>query len=334
MQPKKYVNNSNIPLSIAAWLANDDYDYDDDPNVISVSSLIKPIRQFVLGSRVKTDPNSLPIDIISLVKSRMGQSIHTAIEATWVNNPKLPTVLKALGLPSKIINKIKVNPSLDEIEEDDILVYLEQRVKKPIGGKIVSGKYDMCFDGQLADNKSTGVYTYIKETKVEDYILQGSIYRWLSPNIVTKDTIQINYIFTDWKAGDLYQNNYPPAPQVSVEYPLMSLAETERWILKRLDQIAKATSLPEIDIPFCTDTELWRGNDVWKYYKKSQAEAKKSTKNFDDELAAKKYYSEQGYAGELVKVPGEVKACTYCPGYELCSQKNQLIIAGDLKAAR
>lgn len=334
MQPKKYINNSNVPLSVAAWLANDDYDYNDDPNVISTTSLIKPIRQLVLGSRVKSDPNTLPVDIISLVKSRMGQSIHAGIEQTWINNPNLPHVLKALGLPSKIINKIKVNPSQDQIEENDILVFIEQRVHRKLGNKTISGKFDMCFDGQLEDIKSTGVFTYIKGTKEEDYILQGSIYRWIAPHLITKDSIRINYIFTDWSAGNGYQTNYPPAPQVSVEYPLMSLEQTEKWIRNRLAEIEKQSQLPEPDMKYCTDSELWRGDDVWKYYKKSQAEQKRATKNFESEVEAKKYYAEQGFTGQLLKVPGEVKACIYCPGFELCTQKNILINSGDLKVSR
>lgn len=327
-----YVNNTNVPLSIAAWLVNDDYDYDDDPNVISATSLIKPVRQLVLGSRVQSDANSMPTDIISLLKARLGQSVHTAIENTWINNPNLMTILKSLGVGPKAINKIKINPNKAELEEGDIPIYLEQRIKRSIAGKVISGKFDMCFNGQLEDIKSTSTFTYVKDTKSADYILQGSIYRWLAPDMITSDTIKINYIFTDWKQGQAYQKDYPATPVLAVEYPLMSLADTEKWIINRLDEIAKAAALPEIDIKFCTDEELWRSDPVWKYYKTSKAESKRATKNFDnDSSAAKQYYREQGYKGELVEVPGEVKACIFCKGYEICSQKNILIANGDLK---
>ena len=329
MQPTKFANNSNIPLSVAAWLAHDDYDYNDDPDVISTTTLIKPIRQTVLSARVAQSANQLPVDIISRLKSRMGQSIHAGLEQTWINNPKLEQVLLSLGVSKRAISAIKINP--ENPSEDDINVYLEQRIHRKLGNKTISGKFDMCFDGQLEDNKTTGVFTYKNDTKSEDYILQGSIYRWIAPHIITEDTIRIIYIFTDWKAGDVWQQNYPPAPVHAVEYPLMSLAETEKWITNRLKELEKASQLPETDIKYCTDEELWRGSDVWKYYKKSQAEQKKSTKNFENELEAKKYYAEQGFSGELVKVPGEVKACLYCAGFELCSQKNHLIAAGDLK---
>ena len=60
---------------------------------------------------------------------------------------------------------------------------------------IVSGKYDLVLDGQLSDYKSTSVWTYIYGSKVEDYIKQGSIYKWLSPDKITSDYININYIF-------------------------------------------------------------------------------------------------------------------------------------------
>ena len=45
-------NNAGIDLAAALWLAHDDYDYVDKPNYISVTTLIKPIRQIILGMRV------------------------------------------------------------------------------------------------------------------------------------------------------------------------------------------------------------------------------------------------------------------------------------------
>ena len=38
-------NNTNLPLSIAVWLACDDYDYNNDPYTISATTLLKPLKQ-------------------------------------------------------------------------------------------------------------------------------------------------------------------------------------------------------------------------------------------------------------------------------------------------
>lgn len=331
MSNRTYANNSNVPLSVAAWLVNDDYDYNDDPSVISVTTLIKPVKQVILGSRAKKDPNALPVDIISLVKSRLGQAVHTAIEKTWADNPNLPTLLKALNLPLKLIKRVLINPKPDEIQSDSIVVYMEQRLHRKIGPYTVSGKFDICFAGQLEDVKTTTTYTFSSNNKSDDYKLQGSLYRWLDPNMITEDSIRINYIFTDWKPTLVSTSNYPSAPQISVEYPLMNLVETENWIKRRLQLHHDCVDADEADMPECTSAELWRTDPVWKYYNKSQAEQSRATKNFTDRNEANSHFAAKGFNGELVEVKGEVKACRYCPGFELCTQKNQYILDGSLK---
>lgn len=331
MSTKTYANNSNVPLSVAAWLVNDDYDYNDDPNVISVTTLIKPVKQVILSSRVSKDPTSTPIDIISLVKSRLGQAVHTAIEKTWADNPNLPNLLKALNLPPKLIKRVLINPSKNDIKPDSIPVYLEQRLHRKLGPYTISGKFDLCFNGQLEDVKTTSTFTYSAGSKDEDYTLQGSLYRWLNPQMITENSIRINYIFTDWKPALVSTPNYPSAPQISVEYPLMSLVETENWIKRRLQAHHDCVDAPEEDMPECTSKELWRSDPVWKYYNKSQKEQSRATKNFTDRNEANSYFADKGFKGELVEVPGEVKACKYCAGFEICKQKNQYILDGSLK---
>ena len=65
---QRYTNQFNISLPLAVFLATDDYDY--EPNVISVTSLLKPVRQLVLSKRVK--PDEALVDISGLVSARMG----------------------------------------------------------------------------------------------------------------------------------------------------------------------------------------------------------------------------------------------------------------------
>lgn len=47
-------NNTGVSLAMAVWLVNDDYDYQKaKPNYISVTTLLKPLRQIVLPRRVE-----------------------------------------------------------------------------------------------------------------------------------------------------------------------------------------------------------------------------------------------------------------------------------------
>ena len=44
-----YLNPSQVPLSLAVFLATDNYDY--EPDTISATGLIRPLRQIILAKR-------------------------------------------------------------------------------------------------------------------------------------------------------------------------------------------------------------------------------------------------------------------------------------------
>lgn len=312
-------NNQNIPLALTVWLCKDEYDHNNDPNTISATSLIKPVRQFILNEKL---PNS-EIDISSLIASRMGTAIHNSAEDSWKDLDNVKKAFKLHGYPNKFINRVKVNPSKEELEPDTIAVYLEQRVSKQIEEFTVSGKFDMVLNGTLYDYKSTSVYTYINDSNAQKYIEQASIYRYLNPDIITEDSINIEYIFTDWSRASAYSNkNYPTSRVKEVSYPLMSLNETERFIKNKLNDIRKFRNASNSAIPLCSDSDLWIEPTKYKYYKDS-SKLVRSTKNFDDSASAYKHLSEQN-TGIVLEVKGKAKACNYCNARAICTQYEQL----------
>ena len=314
-----YTNTSNIPLPLAVFLATDHYDY--VPNVISATSLLKPVRQLILADRLSSEDNL--VELSDMVSSRMGTAIHTAIEQAWLNPTK---ALKSLGYSDDIIQRIKVNP--ETVEENDIPVYMEKRSFKKVGNHTISGKFDFVAEGKVHDFKSTSVYGYLNQSNANKYILQGSLYRWLNPDIITKDEMLIHYIFTDWsKAESLRNSNYPKARVHSQKYNLLGLDEIEQFVKDKLELYDSMKHQQEKDIPYCTDEELWRKPTVWKYYK--TANATRATKNFDNPSEAYALQQTNG-VGEVREVKGTVSACKYCPAFLLCSQKDELINSGDL----
>lgn len=314
-----YTNTSNIPLPLAVFLATDHYDY--VPNVISATSLLKPVRQLILADRLSSEDNL--VELSDMVSSRMGTAIHTAIEQAWLNPTK---ALKSLGYSDDIIQRIKVNP--ETVEENDIPVYMEKRSFKKVGNHTISGKFDFVAEGKVHDFKSTSVYGYLNQSNANKYILQGSLYHWLNPDIITKDEMLIHYIFTDWsKAESLRNSNYPKARVHSQKYNLLGLDEIEQFVKDKLELYDSMKHQQEKDIPYCTDEELWRKPTVWKYYK--NANATRATKNFDNPSEAYALQQTNG-VGEVREVKGTVSACKYCPAFLLCSQKDELINSGDL----
>lgn len=323
---QSYTNVSNVPLSMAVFLATDSYDYVDDANYISTTSLIKPLRQLILASRIKQEDTT--VDLVNMVPSRIGSAIHDAIERAWKTNYR--GAMKLLGYPKRVIDRVVINPSKEELTDDTIPIYLEQRSFKKVGKWLIGGKFDFVGDGRVEDFKSTSTYTAINKTKDDDYILQGSIYRWLQPDIITRDEMAIQFIFTDWSAAKA--NSDPSYPQARIQQrvlKLKSLAETDAFIKRKLRLIEQYWDSPEEEIPYCTDEELWRSDPVFKYYK-NPAKTNRSTKNFDTKQEAYQRLAEDGHVGIVVEQPGQVTACRYCPGFRLCTQKDQLLAARDL----
>ena len=320
----KYANTSSVPLSLAVFLASDNYDYDEA--TISATALIKPIRQIVLSARVPEGDGV--VDLVQMMPSRMGSAIHDGIERAWRDNYQV--ALAALGYPQKTIDKVRINPEPAELTDGMIPIYLEQRAQKQVGKFMVSGKFDFIGDGRVEDFKTTSAYTAMRNNNDEKYILQGSIYRWLNPEKITKDEMAIQFIFTDWSKAKAMQD--PKYPQQRIQQkllPLKSLLETDSFVKRKLAQVEQLWDVPEESLPLCSDEDLWRSEPVFKYYKNPEKTAR-STKNFDTKQEAMIRMAEDGGKGLIKEVPGQVTACKYCNAFAVCSQKDALIASGDL----
>lgn len=337
MRERPLTNQANLGLTMALWLAHDTYDYEpenapkDDLPMISATELLKPTKSLVLSNRVPAEEN--PIDLQDLLAARMGQSIHSGIEDAVVSK-KRDQILEKIGAAQHVIDNLIVNPTPEQLKEDTSLIplYLEQRnyrlIETTNGTKIwISGQFDQVFAGRAEDNKTTSTYKWLKMDQSEktDFARQLSIYRWISPEIITSEVGIINFIFKDWKKSEASRiENYPPFPVSELPVQLMSLQDTETFIRQKLDEILAAIPLQnDEDMPRCKDEELWKQPDVHKYYKNPETLKKggRATKNFDSYPAAMAHKSKQGGVGVIKTVPGEVRRCSYCDGAPLCTQR-------------
>lgn len=322
----RFANVSEVPLALAVFLASDYYDHNDDPFTISATTLLKPLRQIILATRVP--PGDGLVNLADMMNNRMGAAIHDGIEKAWVTN--YAKAMEAIGLPQRVIDRVRINPKPEELTEDILPIYLEQRLKKQLGKWTVTGKFDFVGEGKVQDFKSTSTFTYKKQVNADKYTQQGSIYRWLDPQLITQSEMDIHYIFTDWKPAMAKTDPaYPPKRFHKQSFSLMSLPETENFIRRKIELIEQYWDAPEADIPLCDDDELWRSEPVFKYYK-NPAKTARSTKNFDTRAEAMIRMAEDGNVGIVKEVPGQVTACKYCPAFAACSQKDQLVASGDL----
>lgn len=321
---RKLTNTSNMHPILAGWLAHDSYDY--NPNVISVTTLIKPIKQTILGARVPH--SSVDSDVLDRVASQTGTAIHEHVENVWVNNSG--SIMENLGYPQHVIDKVRINPSKEELEEDIIPIFFEQRSERAVGSSVISGKYDVVFEGVVCDIKKTSTYTFSKGIKDEDYQLQGSIYKWLNPGIITEDHMNILFVFTNWMKSQAIiskDGSYPPYPAMAHVIPLLSEHSTEAYVSKRIADISTLWNADEAELPRCTDKDLWRDAPKFKYFAKP--DGLRATKNFDTLREANEWCASKG-KGIVKTVHGKVKACNYCKAFAACKQKEEYIRNGDL----
>lgn len=323
-----FTNDKGLSLSVAVWLADDNYEYSDDPYSISVTGLLKPIKQIVLARRLSEAERIQ--DVSTLVSSRFGQAIHSGVEKAWEHN--YARNLESLGIPKRVIEKVRINPSQEELAANPniIPVYMEQRAEKKVGKWTVTGQFDFVIEGRLEDFKSTTVFTYINRTKDEDYIMQGSMYRWLHPTMITQPQMAIQYIFTDWSARMANSKDYPKTRILEERFMLEEPAKVEAWIRNRISVIESLLDEPEDKLPECSPKELWQKESTFKYYK-NPTKTLKSTANFDNLSEAVARKTADGDVGIIVEVKGQVVACKYCNAYTLCQQKDRYLADGSLK---
>lgn len=324
-----YTNYNNIPLELAVWLAaNDGYDLKRTPHVISATSLMKPTKSLILGERVAESNEEPIIDVADLVASRLGTAVHTAAEVSWLYSRDV--AMRNLGLPQKVIDQVRVNPDHPG-EDPQFDIYLEQRTAKAMGKWIISGKFDFVRNGRVKDIKTTKTYNWIKGSNDEKYRLQGSIYRWLNPEIITDDFIDVLMLFTDWSPLQaLVDKEYPKSNLMVRTLPLLSIPETERWIINRLAEIDKYEGAHQDTMPQCTPEELWMDPPKYAYYKNPKA--KKATRVYDTPQEANAHKARDGDPGsKVVERKAEPKFCKFCDGRSICLQAEGYIAEGILK---
>ena len=311
-------NNKNIPFVLQVWLAADNYDYQVGDKYLSATTLLKSPRQIILERRL--DTSNLTCDIEDSVARTLGNAIHEGIESAWLNN--LPQALKVLGQDSTK-EMWTVNPKEDEDLTGKIPVYIEQRTCKELDGFTIGGKFDFVANGVLHDFKTTSVYTYLYGDRIEEYMKQGSIYRWLNQDKITSDFIRICYIFTDWSKGEAVRNpEYPQCRCIAKEYELLPVDETEKMIKDKLAVLAKYWDKPDSEIPECTNEELWLTKTQYKYY--SNPSNTRATKNFEIYGDAIAYQRSKGGKGVVITVPGAPQHCAYCNAAPICEQRQRI----------
>jgi len=297
----RYTNKHNLPEYVKLWLESDDYDYKE--GIVSATTLIAPARQYALYQWHK---DKLEIDISELIASRYGTAIHSAFEVV-----DMPNIIKE----QRLFHELEVN-----------------------GKKFnISGKFDMLADTdkdkqKLVDIKSTSVWSYIFSSKVEDYVKQLSIYKYLGNkngyNIGCH--AEICMVFTDWSKKKAKQDiNYPSLRVAIKPIVLWKDEDTEAFIRARLELLDAAVE-KRIELPECSQKELWQKEDKWEVAYPSSI---KPITVCNSEAEARSYMTLKLLNGKALirQKKGMVKRCGYCLARNFCDQYKRLLQEGRIE---
>jgi len=286
-----YTNRLNLPQYIYQWLCSDSYDHDHDPYTISATTLMKPTRATLLTLRYA---DRLQQDVSDLIASRVGGAIHDSIEK--VDTPGVLKEIRAERTVSLGSVTYKVTGKFDimEIEQDETHT--------------------------LRDIKTTSVWSYILGGKDDTYEKQLSIYRWL--NSVDREVNDIGYIdffFTDWQGTKARTDRNYPQHRIHTGYKiqLMSLEDTEKYIVERLEAIEADRNKADDNLTPCTPEELWAENEKYAVYKNG---GKRATRVLDSLAEAEKYKRVKRISGFIKKREAKVRRYNYCSCLEWCNQ--------------
>jgi len=319
----KITNNHKIDLPLAVWLLQDGYKSGADKappgELISVTTLMKPTRQLILKRKV--DQKTEEMDLSDIIASRMGHGIHDSIERAWTEGD-WKGAMRKLHYPQSIIDKVRINPDPKKVKDDELPIYLEIRGYKQFRDLVITGQLDFLIGQSYRDFKSTSTFAWTSGNKDNDYILQGSMYRWIMPDLIRDDVMRIQFIFTDWVKYRTVDPKYPQIRTPYKEFALMSLKDTESWVNEKVDHIIQNAGLNQDKMVMCTPTELWQSDPQYKYYANDHTAKTggKCQKSFDNPADAQLWLKDKG-KGTIVTVPGEVKACSYCPAFSVCEQR-------------
>lgn len=298
----EYTNKLNFPQYIVDWLENDNYDHNSDPYTISATTLMKPTRVHLLSTR---HSGELVSDVADLVASRVGSAIHDSIEV--IETPNIH----------------KENRAFRDIQVGSVTYK-------------ISGKYDILEEHKnelftLRDIKTTSVWAVVLNSKGEgkkdeEYRKQLSVYRWLlSTEKTVNDSAFIDFFFTDWQGAKAKQSlrsrEYPLYPQQRImpgyKIELMSLEETEKWIISRLELIEEYKNQSDEKLLPCTKTELWATDEKYAVTKPG---AKRATKLCDSKVEAEDYIKIKDIKANIQIRKPVVKRCNYCSALPFCNQ--------------
>lgn len=272
-------NKHGLPDDVFAALSHSTYVAGDGD--YSATTLLKPPRIVTLERRHGDETEH---DVMDRVWSLFGQAAHTVLETHG---------------------------------SDDAIT--EQRLYMDVCGKKIGGQVDHYKDGIITDYKITTVWGIIHDTKNTEWEQQLNIYaRLFKENGYPVRGIRIVCILRDWdKNRALRESDYPSTPILVVPLNVWNPQEQDRFMYDKVATLTECESLPDDELPICTEKERWCRPATYAIYKIGAKRATKVHSSLED---AQEDLANRDHNYELVERPGVSVRCeSYCLVAPFCS---------------
>lgn len=273
-------NNANLPMPFVR-MAESDYEVKDKR--YSVTTLLKPVREILLKRRYDKEIEQDCSDMIWLL---FGKAVHSVLEQYGTGE--------------------------NEFVEEKLTVLLEN-------GYTISGIIDF-YDmkrAEVVDYKTASVWKVIYKD-FEDWRKQGLMYAWmLRKNGLACDKATFYAILKDHSVQKAkYEDGYPKSPVYKVEFDITDadIAEIDKFIRDKIDELIKYESVPDGELPLCSAEDRWNDGDKFAVMRKGTKRAQRVLDSLEEATA---YIAEKG--GDYIETRKGVDK--KCMDYCLCCTK-------------
>ena len=253
------------------------------PGCFSATTLNKGAKEIVLTDR---HWDELEVDAADNVWAVWGTAVHALLESKKDNN------------------------------------FHEESFKIPVSKSYVTGtvdSYDM-ENGIINDWKTASVWK-VQFNDFTEWRAQGLTYAWLltQSGLDVKKCRFVALLKDHSKSKAKTDSSYPQSPVYVYEFDVTpaDLAETEKRIYAKVQEIEKAYTMADDEIEPCTAEERWADGEKWAVMKNGR---KTAVKLFDNEVDADAMAGEMGNAYYVEHRPAVSRKCgEYCNCCEFCS---------------
>jgi hypothetical protein len=202
-----------------------------------------------------------------------------------------------------------------------------------VGTWTVSGAVDLQIqqdDGtiEIQDYKFTSVYSVMNEK--QEWVNQLNAYGWLIRHAkgVQVSSMKIIGILKDWRDSQVgKQDGYPPAAVATVDIPVWSNEEQDRYMEECISahmQAAFHAAMDEDMLAPCTDEQRWMRPTTYAVMKNKNKRAHKVMENREEALALAEELTDERNTYRVEERIGEpIRCLRFCDAAENCAQHKE-----------